>query len=135
MSVMEVALTLGLVGEAALTVADATLATSVGSGGLAVFSTPAMIGLMELAARAAVEPLLEGGRSTVGVRVDVRHIAATPAGAEVRARAMLIEIDGRRLVFHVEASDPREKIGEGTHERMIVDPARLLARAQAKLSD
>ena len=123
----------GLVGEVTRTVDDGMLATSVGSGGLEVLSTPSMIALMEGAARQAVESLLADGQTTVGVRVDVRHLAATPNGAEVRARAELVEIDGRRLVFQVEAFDTREKIGEGTHHRAIVDPDRLLARAIAKL--
>jgi fluoroacetyl-CoA thioesterase len=127
-----VTLAAGLVGEATLTVDSSTVAAAVGSGGLQVFSTPSMIALMENAARSAVEPLLTGGQTTVGVRVDVRHLAPTPSGETVRAQATLTEVDGRRLVFNVEAFDSHEKIGEGTHERMVVDPARLLARAQAK---
>jgi predicted thioesterase len=125
-------LTLGLVGEVFATVDSATMASSVGSGGLDVFSTPSMIALMENAARSAVEPSLQRHQTTVGVRVDVRHLAATAGGDQVRAHAELVEIDGRRLVFRVEAFDSQERIGEGTHERMVVDPARLLARATAK---
>jgi len=125
-------LTVGLVGEATATVGDANLASAVGSGGLAVFSTPSLVALMENAARSAVEPLLPADQTTVGVRVDVRHLAASPPGEHVRARAELVEVDGRRLVFRVEAFDSHEKIGEGNHERMVVDPARLLARAMAK---
>jgi fluoroacetyl-CoA thioesterase len=125
-------LTPGLLGEQTMTVGDSHLASSVGSGGLDVCSTPSMIALMENAARSAVEPMLAADQTTVGVRVDIRHLAATPAGDQVRACAELIEVDGRRLVFRVEAFDSREKIGEGTHERMVVDPARLLARAHAK---
>ena len=127
-------LSAGLIGELTITVEPSTLASAVGSGGIDVFSTPSLIALMENAARSAVEPLLPPDQTTVGVRVDVRHLAATPPGEQVRARAELIEVDGRRLVFHVEAFDTHEKIGEGTHERMVVDPARLLARAQAKRS-
>ncbi|HLZ26469.1 MAG TPA: thioesterase family protein [Chloroflexota bacterium] len=125
-------LSAGLIGELTTTVEPSTLASSVGSGGLDVLSTPSLIALMENAARSAVESLLPPDRTTVGVRVDVRHLAATPPGDQVRARAELVEVDGRRLIFHVEAFDSHEKIGEGTHERMVVDPARLLARAQAK---
>jgi fluoroacetyl-CoA thioesterase len=125
-------LAIGLVGESATTVDVAKLASTVGSGGLEVFSTPALIALMENAARAAVEPLLPSDQTTVGVRVDIRHLAPSPPGEPVRARAELIEVDGRRLVFQVEAFDSRDQIGAGTHERMVVDPARLLARAQAK---
>src|SRR5258708_18318430 len=116
----------GLVGESTALVDDSKLARSVGSGGLDVFSTPSLIALMEKAARPAVEPLLPADQTTVGVRVDVRHLAASPPGEQVRARAELVEVDGRRLVFHVEAFDTHEKIGEGSHERMVVDPARLL---------
>ncbi len=108
------------------------LASAVGSGLLDVLSTPSMIGLMEGAAATAVAPLLPDGSVSVGVRVDVRHLAATPLGMAVRARAELIEIDGRRLTFRVEAFDAHEKIGEGVHERAIVEPARLLARVNAK---
>jgi fluoroacetyl-CoA thioesterase len=129
-----VTLRVGLVGQARRTVETSLLASSVGSGALDVFSTPSLIALMERAARDAVETLLDAGQITVGVHVDVRHLAATPLGAEVVARAELVEIDSRRLVFHVEAFDPQEKIGEGTHERAIVDPDRLLARANAKLA-
>ena len=125
----------GLTAELTTTVERAALASTVGSGGLDVFSTPSLIALMENAARSAVEPLLPPDQTTVGVRVDVRHLAASPPGELVRARAELTEVDGRRLVFHVEAFDSHEKIGEGTHERMVVDPARLLARAMAKRGD
>ena len=125
-------LAVGLVGEASTTVGPSNMASTIGSGGLDVFSTPSLIALMENAARMAVEPLLPPEQTTVGVRVDVRHLAASPPGEPIRARAELIEVDGRRLIFHVEAFDTHEKIGEGTHERMVVDPARLLARAQAK---
>jgi len=108
------------------------LASAVGSGLIEVLSTPSMIGLMEGAAASAVAPLLPEGQLTVGTRVDIRHLAASPLGAKVRARAELIEIDGRKLTFRVEAFDEQEEIGEGTHERAIVDPQRLLARVNQK---
>jgi predicted thioesterase len=122
----------GLLGELSVSVDGSHLASAVGSGGIDVFSTPSMIGLMENAARSAVDAVLAADQTTVGIRVEVRHLAATPAGDRVTARAELVEVDGRRLVFRVEAFDSTEKIGEGTHERMVVDPARLLARANAK---
>jgi fluoroacetyl-CoA thioesterase len=125
-------LALGQTGEARITVDETNVASSFGSGLIAVFATPAMVALMENAASRAVQPTLGEGQITVGTRVDVRHLAATPAGLEVRAQAELIEIDGRRLVFRVEAFDPAEKIGEGIHERAIVDAARLLSRARGK---
>jgi predicted thioesterase len=125
-------LSVGMIGEVVLTVEAGMLAGAVGSGGLDVFSTPSLIAAMENAARNAVEQSLGDGETTVGVRVDVRHLAPTPAGAEVRARAELVAIDGRRLTFQVTAFDATEQIGEGMHERAIVDPRRLLARATAK---
>jgi predicted thioesterase len=126
-------LQLGLVGEAHKVVDANDLASAHGSGSLDVFATPAMVALMENAAASAVQALLSPGMITVGTRVDVRHLAATPAGVAVRARAELVQIEGSRLVFHVEASDPAGPIGEDSHERTIVDAARLLARARAKI--
>jgi len=125
----------GLVGEARTVVDASNLASTFGSGSIDVFATPALVALMENASRLAVEALLPAGAITVGTRVDVRHLAATARGEEIRARAELMEVDGRRLVFRVEAFDPVERVGEGTHERMIVDTARLLARARAKIGD
>ena len=122
----------GQVGEARITVDASNVASAYGSGCIDVFATPAMIALMENAARACVDPHLADGSVSVGTRVDVRHLAATPIGLVVEARAELIQVDGRRLVFRVTATDPTEVVGEGTHERMIVDSTRLLARANAK---
>ena len=126
-------LRVGLLGEVVCTVATSMLASEVGSGGLDVLATPALIALMEQAACRAVAAELTSDQTTVGTRIDIRHLAPTAPGVEVRARAELIEVDGRRLSFHVEAFDAHEKIGDGTHERALVDPARLLARAAAKL--
>jgi len=125
----------GLVGESHATVDASMLASALGSGAIQVLSTPSMIALMENAAAQAVERVLPPGQTTVGTRLDVRHLAATPVGLEVRARAELREVDGRKLTFTVEAFDSQEKIGEGTHERMVVDPSRLIARAEAKRRD
>jgi predicted thioesterase len=124
----------GLVGEAHATVGRADLASAIGSGRLDVYATPVMVGLIELAAVNAVDHLLPDGSTTVGTRLDVRHLAPSPLGIAVRARAELIGVDGRRLTFTVEAFDAVEKIGEGTHERAVVDGSRLLARAAAKAS-
>ena len=108
------------------------LASAMGSGSLDVFATPALVALMEEAACAALDGHLAPDQTSVGVRLEISHLAATPPGVEVRARAELIELDGRRLVFQVEAFDPKDRIGEGRHERALVDPQRLLARANAK---
>jgi predicted thioesterase len=110
------------------------LASAMRSGNLDVLATPAMVALMEYAACQAVAGHLAEGQTTVGVSVEVRHLAPTPPGAEVRARAELVEVDGRRLIFRVEAFDTVETIGEGRHERAMVDAARLLGRAAAKLT-
>ena len=122
----------GLVGEAHAVVRPADLASAIGSGRLDVYGTPAMLGLVELAAVYAVDHLLADGATTVGTRLDVRHLAPSPLGIAVRARAELVAVDGRRLTFTVEAFDAVEKIGEGTHDRAVVDGARLLARANQK---
>jgi fluoroacetyl-CoA thioesterase len=127
-------ITPGLVGEARATVDTSMLASALGSGAVQVLSTPSMIALMENAAAQAVAGVLPPGQTTVGTRVDVRHLAATPVGLHVRARAELREVDGRKLIFAIEAFDSIEKIGEGTHERTVVDPQRLITRAEAKQS-
>ncbi len=103
-------------------------AARVGAGGVEVFGTPMMIALMEQASWQSVANDLEQGYVTVGTLVNVRHLAATPLGQRVRATAELIEIDGRRLVFKVEAYDEKQKIGEGQHERFIVNLERFMKK-------
>jgi predicted thioesterase len=123
----------GLTGEVQAHVEAGMLANAVGSGSLEVLSTPWLVALLERAACAAVDGRLgDASQTTVGVRMDVRHLAPTPAGIDVRAHAELVEVDGRRLVFRVEAFDASERIGEGTHERVVVDATRLQGRADAK---
>jgi len=122
----------GLVGTASIVVERSHLASALGSGRLDVYGTPAMISLMETAAVNAVDHLLPDGTVSVGARLDVSHLAPTPLGVEVRATAELIEVNGRRLTFRLEAFDPVDKIGEGTHERVTVSLERLAARAAAK---
>jgi fluoroacetyl-CoA thioesterase len=129
---MSVDLEPGMAGEARAVVDGTNVASAYGSGSIDVFATPAMIALMENAARNCVDPHLPEGSISVGTRVDVRHLAATPMGMSVVAHAELIEVDGRRLVFRVTASDQTEMIGDGTHERAVVDLERLLARARSK---
>lgn len=131
---MSDALTLqpGLVGEASLTVTDTMTAAALGSGNVEAFSTPALIALLEAAAIDALKGRLPEGQTSVGTMLNVRHLAATPVGMAVTARATLKEIDGRRLVFDVEAWDAVERIGEGTHERFIVTRARFEERVRGK---
>jgi fluoroacetyl-CoA thioesterase len=121
-------LTPGMTGEATTTVVHENTAAAVGAGGVEVFGTPMMIALMENAAWQGVADVLEDGYVTVGTQINVSHLAATPRGQQVRATAELIEIDGRRLVFHVVAYDEHQKIGEGQHERFIVNLQRFLSR-------
>ena len=122
----------GLVGQSEMVVREESTAQHLGSGNVAVLATPEMIRLMEKAAVAAVDNMLPAGYRTVGVEVDVRHLAATPVGMKVRVQAELTAVEGRTLTFHVEAIDEVEKIGEGEHKRVIVDLERFKDRVEAK---
>lgn len=123
----------GIRGKAELTVTPDETAASAGSGGLAVFSTPHMLALMENAAWSSVEPYMEDGRTTVGTHIDMVHLSASPAGAHITAESELVEIDRRRLVFKVAASDDAGPIGEGTHERFIIDKEKFMNNTEGKL--
>jgi predicted thioesterase len=125
-------LTLGLSAELSITVTDADTASKWGSGLVPVYSTPALVGLMETAAVKALEGQLEAGKTTVGGHIDVHHVAATPVGMTVRARAELTAIEGKKLTFQVEAWDEVEKIGEALHERFLIDTEKFVARVEAK---
>ena len=123
-------LSVGMRSEISLVVAEEHTAAHFGAGGVHVFGTPMMIGLMESAAWSLVQSELPEGETTVGTLVHVRHLAATKLGQKVTATAELVEIDGRRLVFQVSAHDERQLIGEGLHERVRVQLDRFLARAE-----
>ncbi|MFB3817751.1 MAG: thioesterase family protein [Candidatus Methylomirabilales bacterium] len=118
----------GLRGSAAVTVGPQHTAGSLGSGDVPVFGTPALVALMEQAAVAALAAHLAPGDSTVGTRLDIAHLAATPVGQVVRAEAELTAVDGRKLTFAVAAFDGRQKIGEGRHERVLINRDRFLAK-------
>ena len=122
----------GLTGESEMAVTEVDTAERWGSGLVPVLGTPALVGLMESAAVTALAGHLTTGQTSVGGRIDLRHLAPTPVGMHVHTRAELLEVKGRRLVFHVEAWDEVERIGEATHERFIVDEERFVAGAQAK---
>ena len=107
-------------------------AVTMHSGGLHVFATPMMIALMEEAALECVDGYMDDGMTTVGTRVDIEHLSPTPVGCTVRARAVLSEIDRRRLVFTVEAHDEKGIIGRGTHERFIVDKEKFEKKCESK---
>jgi fluoroacetyl-CoA thioesterase len=97
-----------------------------------VLATPVMIMVMENAALNAIKPYLGAGESALGTRVDVRHLAATPAGRRVTGEAKVTKVDGRRIEFSIRATDGPEEIGVGTHERMVVNLAKLAERMKAK---
>lgn len=103
--------------------------THLGEGAPSFLSTPSMIGLMEKTAIKLLTPYLEPGEQSVGVNVNVNHLAATPIGKDVTTRATLKKINGRRCLFAVEAFNDKEKIGEGTHERAIINVQRFAAKA------
>jgi fluoroacetyl-CoA thioesterase len=124
----------GLEGHAEIVVGEEHTAPRIGSGRVRVLATPVMINLMEAAALDAAENLIPTGHQSLGTRLDVRHIAATPVGMRVRATARLVSVQGRTLEFRVEAHDEKDLIGDGTHTRLVVNVARFDQRVQAKLS-
>lgn len=123
----------GLVGTASMQVTDEHTAASLGSGRAPVLATPMMIALMEAAAVDCVERFLPEGLESLGIRVEVEHMAPTPPGFTVTATAELLEVNGRKLVFRVEARDARDVVGKGTHSRAVVDANRFRSKAEAKL--
>ncbi len=125
-------LEVGAEGVAEMVVGSNDTALRVGSGKSPVLATPVMVSLMEEAALAAVEQALPEGMQSLGTRLDISHIAATPVGMTVRATARLVEVRKRRMVFVVRAEDETEVIGEGTHERVAVTVASFVERVQAK---
>jgi fluoroacetyl-CoA thioesterase len=125
----------GLRGRAALTVGEEHTAPRIGSGKVRVLATPVMINLIEAAALDAVEQLLPAGHQSLGTRLDVRHIAATPVSMRVEATAEVVRVEGRSIFFRVEARDEKELIGDGTHERVVVNVSKFDQRVQRKLLD
>ncbi|MBQ4208360.1 MAG: thioesterase family protein [Clostridia bacterium] len=122
----------GIKGKQTIVVTPERTAAHYGSGALEVFATPAMVALLEETAWKSVQPYLEEGQGTVGTRVDVRHLAPTPLGGKVTCESELVEIDRRRLVFRVEVFDERTKVGEGIHERFVIQSDKFLVAANAK---
>jgi len=125
-------LTIGIKGTQSVTVSNDNTAATMGSGTLAVFATPAMIALMEKTSYVSVQNELDEGMGSVGTLLNVKHLAATPVGMTVTCESELVEIDNRRLVFTVKAYDEKGLIGEGTHERFIVQNEKFLAKTNAK---
>lgn len=123
---------MGMQAKTEIVVGTRDTAHHVGSGRIKVLATPVMIMLLEEAALQAVEDHLPAGYQTVGIRLDVTHIAATPVGMHVTAGAEVVAVDGRKLTFKVWADDEAERIGEGTHERIIVELERFDKRISVK---
>jgi predicted thioesterase len=125
-------LPVGLSGTAELVVGEQHTAPRIGSGRIRVLATPVMINLIEAAALAAVEQSLPEEHQSLGTRLDISHIAATPVGMRVRATAEVTRVEGRTIYLRVRAEDERELIGEGTHERVVVNLERFDKRIQSK---
>lgn len=129
---MDFNIKVGNKGQAKSVVTESNTALEFGSGSVNVFATPAMVGLMEKAAIDAVDRFLPEGYASVGTSLKIRHMAATPIGVNVIAEAKLVEMDGPKLKFNVEAFDNSGKIGEGTHSRYIVKLADFMRKAESK---
>ena len=123
---------IGIIGEVKDIVNENNIAKTLRSGELRVYATPAMVALMEEAAYKSIQSELEDGKGTVGTVMNIRHIDSTPIGMNVTAKSELIEVDRRRLVFKVEAFDERGKIGEGIHERFIIDNEKFQIKTDNK---
>jgi fluoroacetyl-CoA thioesterase len=126
-------LSIALKGRAQVLVGEDQTAPRVGSGRVRVLATPVMINMMEAAALDAIENLLPPGHQSLGTHLDVGHYAATPVGMTLRATAEVTKIDGRNVTFRVEAFDDKERVGDGTHTRVVVNVERFDARIQKKL--
>jgi fluoroacetyl-CoA thioesterase len=125
----------GLTGTASLTVGEEHTANSVGSGTAGVLATPVMINLIETAALNAIETHLPETSQSLGIYLEVSHVAATPVGMTVTATAKLIKVDGRHLEFKVHASDEVEEIGAGMHRRIIVNVEKFASRVARKIKN
>ncbi len=124
---------IGIKGRQDEIVTEELTASHIGSGAVRVFATPMMISLMEKTCQRSVVPYLEEGQETVGTKVDIAHVSSTPIGMKVWCESELIDIDRRRLVFKVAAYDEKGLIGEGRHERFIIDIARFKEKTESKL--
>ena len=122
----------GIKGTRTVTVNEANTAKTMGSGTLDVFATPALIALMEETCWRSVADHLEEGSGTVGTLLEIKHTAPTPVGMDVTCESELVEVDGRRLVFAVQAHDAKGLVGEGRHERFVIQNEKFQAKANAK---
>lgn len=125
-------ITVGMKARAEAIVSEENTALAAGSGTLPVFATPWMCALMEQAAWMAIAPALEDGDSSVGTKLSISHVSATPIGLTVWAESEVTLVDGKRIEFHIAAYDEAGLIGEGTHERFLVTNERFLQKASKK---
>lgn len=123
-------ISIGLKGKAEKVVNEKNTAKAMGSGSLDVLATPALVAMMEEAAVNALN--LAEGQTSVGISINIQHTAATPLGMKVGANAELIEVDGRKLTFKLEAFDEKEQIGTGVHQRFLVDVEKFMAKTNSK---
>lgn len=123
----------GIKGRQEVMVTAENSANALGSGLLEVFATPAMTALMEKTAWMSISSYMNDGEGTVGTSLNIKHSAATPIGMQVYCESELMEVDGRRLVFHLEVFDEKGKIGEGEHERFIINNAKFIDKTYQKL--
>lgn len=115
-----------------MVVTDANTAVKMGSGNLRVFATPAMIALIEETAWKSVTPFLEEGQSTVGVSLNINHTAPTPVGMRIKCETILMDVDGRKLTFEANVYDEKGQIGNGTHERFIINSEKFQIKADSR---
>lgn len=125
-------LEVGLKGVSETVVSTSNTAITMGSGDLEVFATPSMVAIMEQAAKNAVSAVLEDGLTTVGTLLNLSHVAATPLCMKVTAEAEVTAIEGRKLVYSVKAYDETGLIGEGTHERFVVNSEKFMSKVNSK---
>lgn len=123
----------GIKGRQEIIVTEELSADTLGSGLLEVYATPSMTALMEKTAWMSVAPYMNDGEGTVGTVLNIKHMSATPLGMQVYCESELVEVDGKRLVFHVEAYDEKGKIGEGEHERFVINNDKFMAKTLKKL--
>jgi fluoroacetyl-CoA thioesterase len=123
---------IGIIGYAEDQVSDIVTSVSQGIGALPLYSTSSMIILMEKAACSSLQNHLPLGSTTIGTIINIKHLSATPVGHHVQAEAKVVQVEGKKIIFEVRAFDEKGKIGEGTHERFIVDVETFMTKVRKK---
>ena len=122
----------GMTAEASFRVEERHTAPHVGSGSVRVLATPSLIAFMEIVAHKSLEQHLPEGKTSVGISIEMRHLAATPVGETVRVACEILEVDGRKITISTQAWDEHEKVADGEHQRVIIDIERFMQRVEAK---